>query len=147
MGDRRASTRHRNRGRIASLSGLELPLKRSRMKRSLALLPILPLLALAACGGGGSPAENTAEALEQAAEQSDPAAAQVLENAADAAREGASNAQGALQAAGNAQAATVPQPQQAPPSVQAQPNRGGQQTPPPKQPTGAGEAAHDGNSH
>ena len=78
------------------------------MKRSLAPLPMVALLALAACGGGGqSQAENTAEALEEAAEQSDPAAAQVLENAADAAREGNGNAQQALQKAGNAQAATA----------------------------------------
>ncbi|HEX8214246.1 MAG TPA: hypothetical protein VF582_02105, partial [Allosphingosinicella sp.] len=98
-------------------------------------------------GGGQSQAENNAEALEEAAEQSDPAAAQVLENAADAAREGNGSAQQALQNAGNAQAATVPQPQQAPPSMQAQPNRTGQQTPPPKQPTGAGAAEHQGNAH
>ncbi len=103
------------------------------------------LVTLAGCGGGGSQAENTAERLEEAAEQSDPAAAPVLENAADAVREGGAGAgntaQQALEQAGNAQATTVPTPQTAPPSMQAQPNRTGQQTPPPKtraevQPTG-----------
>jgi hypothetical protein len=94
------------------------------------------LLALSACGGGGQ-ADQTADKLEEAAEQSDPAAAAALENSAEAIREGETgmNAQQALQGAGNAQAQTV-QPQQAPPSMQAQPNRTGQQTPPPKLPTG-----------
>jgi hypothetical protein len=76
---------------------------------------LLPLLALAACGSS-DPASNTAERLQEAAEQSDPAAAEVLENAAAqiddqnaAAPAGApgSAAQEALEAAGNAQAATV----------------------------------------
>lgn len=127
------------------------------MKRSNLLLPLAASLALAACGDGGqSRSENTAEALDAAAEQSDPAAAQVLQNAADAAREGEANAQQALQQAGNAQAATVQRPQQAPPSVQALPNRAGQQTPPPKvaakvepQQTPAAEdhSQHDRNGH
>jgi|GEM_PF-2987852 hypothetical protein len=103
-------------------------------------MPAAALLLLCACGGGGQ-AEATAEKLEEAAEQSDPAAAQVLENAAEEIREGnstapsgapGSEAQQAMEAAGNAQAATLPRPQPAPPSLQAQPNRGGQQTPPPK---------------
>ena len=103
------------------------------MKRSHLLLPLAAPLALAACGGGGqSQSENQAEALEEAAEQSDPAAAQVLENTADAVREGDANAQQALQQAGNAQAATVPQPQQ---------------TPPPKVPTGEAASKHEGNAH
>ncbi len=118
------------------------------MKRPSALLPVTALLALAACGSGGTPAENTAEALEKAAEQRDPAAAAVLENAADEALEqNVADPQQALQQAGNAQAATVPGPQQAPPSMQAQPNRTGQQTPPPKQPTGPGADKAGGNSH
>jgi hypothetical protein len=89
------------------------------------------LLLLSACGGGQ--ADQTADKLEEAAEQSDPAAAAALEQSAQDIREGESggNAQAAMQDAGNAQAATV-QPQQAPPSMQAQPNRTGQQTPPPK---------------
>ena len=63
-------------------------------------------LALAACGSD-SPAENTAEALEEAAEYSNPAAANVLENAAEQVREenitDPAAAQQALEAAGNAQ--------------------------------------------
>ena len=110
-------------------------------------LPAAAFLVLAACGGGGQ-AENTADRLEDAAEQSDPAAAPVLENAADAVREGNLNAQQALEQAGNAQAATVAGAEQAPPSMQAQPNRTGQQTPPAKVPTGPGaNAGQDGNSH
>ena len=72
--------------------------------RHIAMLIAAPLL-LAACGGT-SPQDNSAEALEEAAEVSDPAAAEVLENAA----ENGMNPQEALQQAGNAQATTVPQP-------------------------------------
>jgi ABC-type glycerol-3-phosphate transport system substrate-binding protein len=65
------------------------------------------ILALAACGGGQSPAENTAENLEEAAEQSTPEAADVLENAADRIEDqnitDPAAAQNALQEAGNAQ--------------------------------------------
>lgn len=76
----------------------------------------LAALALSACGGGGSGgndpqsnAENAAGQLEDAADVSDPAAAQVLENGADRIRaEGGANAaaeaQNVLQNAGNAQA-------------------------------------------
>ena len=101
-----------------------------------AALPAAALLLLAACGGE-SKADRTADRLEEAAEQSDPAAAAALENSAERIREGESdmNAQQAMQQAGNAQAETV-LPQEAPPSMQAQPNRTGQQTPPPKSPTG-----------
>jgi hypothetical protein len=100
-----------------------------------AALPAAALLLLSACGSGGQ-ADQTADKLEDAAEQSDPAAAAALQNSADSIREGetGANAQEAMQQAGNAQAETV-QPQQAPPSMQAQPNRTGQQTPPPKMPT------------
>jgi hypothetical protein len=103
-------------------------------------LPAAALLLLCACGAGGQ-ADATADKLEEAAEQSDPAAAEVLETAADDIREGnsaspasapGSEAQQAMEAAGNAQEATLYQPQPAPPSLQAEPNRGGQQTPPPK---------------
>ncbi len=108
------------------------------MKLAPTLAAAAAFAALTACGGAGqSQAENAAETLEQAAEQSDPAAAQVLENAADTVEDlegpaAANAAQEALQQAGNAQAATIPAPQAAPPSLQAQPNRTGQQTPPPK---------------
>jgi hypothetical protein len=84
------------------------------MKISIAL-GSLAALALSACGGssGGndqqSNAENAAGQLDNAAEVSDPAAAQVLENGADRIRaEGGANAaaeaQNVLQNAGNAQA-------------------------------------------
>ena len=110
-----------------------------------AALPAAALLLLSACGGG-SQAENTADRLEEAAEQSDPAAAQVLQNAADEVSAGNMSADQAMQAAGNAQAATVGE-QTPPPSMQAQPNRTGQQTPPPKVPTGPGSpGAAQGNS-
>ena len=101
------------------------------------------LFALTACGSS-TPAENSAAALENAASQSDPAAAAVLENAADAVREQnvqvpaeapGSPVQDALQDAGNAQAATVPQaePQgQAAPPVGAKPHQPGEPVPPPK---------------
>jgi N-acetylglucosamine kinase-like BadF-type ATPase len=109
-----------------------------------AALPAAALLVLAACGGGE--AEKSADRLEEAAEQSDPAAAEVLQNAADEVSAGNMSAQEAMQAAGNAQAQTVGG-QAAPPSMQAQPNRTGQQTPPPKVPTGPGSAeAQQGNS-
>lgn len=71
-------------------------------------------LILSACGGGSDRAENTAEALEAAADQSSPAAADVLDNAADQVREGnvtdPAAAQRALEAAGNAQAPAAPPP-------------------------------------
>jgi N-acetylglucosamine kinase-like BadF-type ATPase len=118
------------------------------MKRPPVLLPVAVLLALAACGSGGTPAENTAAALDEAAEQSDPAAAEVLENAADQALEqNVADPQQALQQAGDAQAATVPGPQQTAPSLQAQPNRTGQQTPPPKVSTSPAQPARGGNSN
>jgi len=53
------------------------------MKAALTFLTLL----LAGCGGSG-PAENTAAQLDNAAEQSTPGAAEVLENAADRVREG-----------------------------------------------------------
>jgi hypothetical protein len=73
------------------------------------------ILGLAACGQGQSAAENTADALENAAEQSTPEAAAILENEADRIRDQnvtapldapGSPAQEALQAAGNAQVRT-----------------------------------------
>lgn len=71
-------------------------------------------LAFTACGGGDAPAENTAQTLEEAAEQSSPEAAASLENSAEQVREqniaDPAAADRALKAAGNAQA-----PQAAPP--------------------------------
>src|SRR5690606_4179662 len=55
----------------------------SAMKPFLALAG---LVALSACGSS-SPQDNAAERLDRAAEQSDPAAAEVLHNKADAIRE------------------------------------------------------------
>lgn len=70
--------------------------------RPIALLAAIPLL-LAACQDNSN-LGNSSEALEEAAEVSDPAAAQVLENAA----ENGMDPQEALREAGNAQAQTVP---------------------------------------
>ncbi|WP_324751029.1 hypothetical protein SH591_06500 [Sphingomonas sp. LY54] len=77
------------------------------MRHSFFLAPTL--IALAACGGSGDPVDNTADQLEAAADQSDPAAAQVLDNAADQVREqdDPALANGALEEAANAQADTV----------------------------------------
>lgn len=85
-----------------------------------------PLLLLAGCGQKGASNDNAA-ALERAAEQSTPEAADILRNAAD----GGGNVQDALQAAGNAQAAT-----KAPPQQGAKPHAAGDPVPPPKIPAG-----------
>ena len=53
-----------------------------------AAMPALAaLLLVSACGGGTSTSEQTADNLQAAADQSDPAAAQVLDNAAEAVRD------------------------------------------------------------
>ena len=84
----------------------------------LAAATLPALAALAACAGDGQ-ADNAAAQLEEAAEQSDPTAAQVLENAADNVQEmdGAAArkaAEAALDEATNAQAATVAPPPRTP---------------------------------
>ncbi|HYW14942.1 MAG TPA: hypothetical protein VE891_02155 [Allosphingosinicella sp.] len=84
-----------------------------------------PLL-LIGCGQSGA-ADDNAAALERAAEQSTPEAADILRNAAD----GGGNVQDALQAAGNAQAAT-----EAPPQQGAKPHAPGDSVPPPQIPAG-----------
>jgi Tfp pilus assembly protein PilF len=71
------------------------------------LLPIVTL-ALTACGS--SPAENKADQLENAAEQSTPAAAEILDNAAEGIEAGNgqnadAEAQNALEQAGDVEAA------------------------------------------
>lgn len=80
-------------------------------------------LALAACSAQSDQAEAQADKLENAAEQSTPEAAAVLQNRADAIREqGASGAPGdpgssvqdAMQNAGNAQVTNWPQPVDSP---------------------------------
>lgn len=115
------------------------------MNRLLAafLIPI----GLAACSGGGGKAEQTADQLEKAADQSDPTSAAVLENAADQVRQTGNTAalsdpnsptQKALEQAAainptgvgsNVTETTRPTP--APPPKQAVPNRGDQQQPRP----------------
>ncbi|MEH3107083.1 MAG: hypothetical protein PGN09_07275 [Sphingomonas fennica] len=76
--------------------------------RLIALPAAALLLSLAACGRQ-TPAENKADQLDQAARESDPAAAPVLENAADALRDGnAVDPQAALAEGGMAQAGTAP---------------------------------------
>ncbi|HEV2078930.1 MAG TPA: hypothetical protein VGR19_03390 [Allosphingosinicella sp.] len=82
-----------------------------------ALVMMSALIVLAACAR-----ESNTDQLEQAAEQSDPAAAAVLENAA----ENGMDPQQALQQAGNAQAAQAT----ANVSVQARPNLPGDLNPP-----------------
>lgn len=81
-----------------------------------AIPALAALLLLGACGGGqASPAESAADNLEEAADQSDPAAAEVLDNAAEAVRDTEGTgmtadpeamAQNALSEAGTAQAQT-----------------------------------------
>jgi hypothetical protein len=128
------------------------------MKIAPAIAPVLALaagLGLAACGQQ-SPAENTAAALENAAEQSTPEAAAVLENQADQIREQnvaapigepGSPGQQAMQAAGNAQAqgsgtATTPPP----PPKGAKPHAKGDPVPPPQiMPPEDSNATHSGH--
>ena len=107
--------------------------------------PTAALLLLAACGG-----RSEEDQLRDAANQSDPAAAAVLENAA----ENGMNAQAALEQAGEAQAAagtadaTPGQVPQARPNLPKSPNRptGGQ--PPEKVAVPANETANThGNEH
>ena len=81
----------------------------------------VPLM-LVGCGQDGA-ADNNAAALERAAEQSTPEAADILRNAA----ESGANVQDALQAAGNAQVPT-----KAPPQQGAKPHAPGDPVPPPK---------------
>ena len=109
------------------------------MKRTaLILAASAAAAALTACGGNGNAVENAADELDNAAEQSDPAAAAVLENRADQVREQNSTApaEGALEAAGNAQSAGGEAGSPAPPSRQAKPHAPGDRVPPPKVRTG-----------
>jgi hypothetical protein len=105
-------------------------------------------LLVAGCGGNSSPAENSADQLDNAAAQSSPEAANVLENRADQIR--ASNnsdpnaAQAAMQEAGNVQAATGAA--RAAPMVGAKPHRAGDPTPPPKLPAGQAMPGNSGSN-
>jgi hypothetical protein len=108
--------------------------------------------ALAACGGQ-SEADNTAAALEDAASQSTPEAAAVLENAAEQIQEQnvtapisqpGSPGQKAMEAAGQAQAKAKVTPA-APPSQGAKPHAKGDPVPPPK--VKAGESGGEMTNH
>jgi hypothetical protein len=98
---------------------------------------VAPLM-LIGCGQQKA-ADGDAAALERAAEQSTPEAADVLRNAADR----GANVQEAMQAAGNAQAAAG-QPQKVPPQLGAKPHAPGDPVPPPKIPAAGGSVG--GNS-
>jgi hypothetical protein len=110
--------------------------------------------ALAACGGQ-SEADNTAAALEEAAGQSTPEAAAVLENAADQIQEQnvtapisepGSPGQQAMQAAGQAQAKAEAAPV-APKAQGAKPHAKGDPVPPPKVPAGGGNEMTNHSGH
>lgn len=108
------------------------------MKTPSILSVALGALLVAGCGGGSTPAENSAAGLDNAASQSTPEAAAVLNNAAQQIREGnvsdPNAAQAALQAAGNAQAAGANHTGQ----MGAKPHAKGDPVPPPKLPAGQG---------
>ena len=115
------------------------------MTRTVSALALAAAFALAACGGS-TEADNTAAALEEAAEQSTPAAAAVLENAAEQIQEQnvaapisqpGSPGDQALKAAGQAQVKAAP-PTPAPPSQGAKPHAKGDPVPPPKVQPGGG---------
>ncbi len=96
------------------------------MKVAPALLALL--VSVGACGGQEA-TSNSAGQLDEAAAQSDPAAAAAMENAID----NGANAQEALEAGGNAQAATVPQPTTTPErATGAKPHAPGDPVPPPQ---------------
>ncbi len=101
-----------------------------------AAVPALAVLLLAsACGGGKSASDQAADNLHAAADQSDPAAAAVLDNAADAMQDAGdvgevnATAQAALTEAGNAAAATTSAGGRASPDVQAKPHKAGEPVP------------------
>lgn len=102
-----------------------------------AAVALAAAFALAACDQRDTTTENSVEALEEAAEQSTPRAAEVLENAAERIEDqnvqlppGApgSPVQEAMERAGDAQ--TV----EPPPMINAKPHREGDPVPPPPAP-------------
>jgi hypothetical protein len=129
------------------------------MIRSAPAFVLAAAFSLAACGGQ-TEAENTAAALEEAATQSTPEAAAVLENAAERIEEQnitapisqpGSPGQQAMQAAGQAQAKAAAAPV-APKSQGAKPHAKGDPVPPPKVPAGttaktAGSGSGEGGNH
>ncbi len=102
------------------------------MKAAPALLVLMVALDLAACGSGEQKgAQNSVGQLDEAAAQSDPAAAQAIEAAAD---NGATTQQ-ALEAGANAQAATLPPTTHPTPEggpAGAKPHAPGEPVPPPQ---------------
>ena len=110
--------------------------RRAARKATGAAAALLAVAALGACGGAkDSTAENSAEALRDAADQSTPEARDILMNEAERIEDrnvqlppGApgSPVQDAMQRAGNAQVTD------APPPLQARPHRPGDPGPPPK---------------
>lgn len=108
---------------------------------------LLGAFALASCGGGKSPAENSAAQLDNAAAQSTPEAAGVLNRAAERIRDNnvsdPNAAQEALQAAGNAQAKGGG----AAPQVGAKPHSAGDPVPPPKLAPGKGVTGSAGSNN
>ena len=98
------------------------------MRAAPALLALI-VVGLAACGGP-EPATNSVEQLDEAAAQSDPAAAEAIEDAV----ENGAGPQEALEAGGNAQAATLPeQPMPTPEAgAGAKPHAPGDPVPPPQ---------------
>jgi hypothetical protein len=101
------------------------PFEEAKPMKMVPFALVAPLM-LIGCGQQKA-ADSDAAALERAAEQSTPEAADVLRNAAD----GGANVQEAMQAAGNAQAAAE-QPQKVPPQLGAKPHAPGDPVPPPK---------------
>lgn len=110
-----------------------------------AALSLIALLTLSACGGASDQADAQADKLDNAAEQSTPEAAAVLENQADMIREnGAAGAAGqpgssvqqAVEKAGEAQTTNAigaaPAPSATPQSKQALPHGAEKGNPPPK---------------
>lgn len=106
------------------------------MKTPFMSFAALGALLVAGCGGGGTPAENSAAQLDNAAAQSTLEAAAILNNTAEQMRAGnvsADAGQAAMQAAGNAQAAnTQAARSEAGSQGGAKPHRPGDPVPPPK---------------
>jgi hypothetical protein len=124
------------------------------MIRTAPAFALAAAFALSACGGN-TEADNTAAALKDAASQSTPEAAAVLENAADRIEDQnvtapisqpGSPGQQAMEAAGKAQAKVTATPV-APKSQGAKPHAKGDPVPPPKVSAGAGAAAGTTENH
>ena len=124
------------------------------MIRTVPTLAFAAAFALSACGGS-SEADNTAAALEEAASQSTPEAAAVLENAAEQIQEQnviapisqpGSPGDQAMKAAGQAQAKAQAVPV-APKSQGAKPHAKGDPVPPPKVGPAGGDESTNHSGH